>query len=150
MSLSRVLLFDYASELTHHIITLILIIWNFRLFKQNDHLSKINMDLMALDLTETPELEVNIDFDEASVEWRRNKRYTGNGTFEYKKDTYKKPKLDNLEIIHPEELYKDKTHPSPPPAPRRRYVETPKHRYNTRLATKNKKMKEERLHKLYF
>ena len=85
MSLSRVLLFDYASELARHIITLVLIIWNFRLFKQNDHLSKINMDLMALDLTETPELDVNIDFDEASVEWRRNKRYTGNGTFEYKK-----------------------------------------------------------------
>ena len=153
MSLSRVLLFDYASELARHIITLILIIWNFRLFKQNDHLSKINMDLMALDLTETPELDVNIDFDEASVEWRRNKRYTGNGTFEYKKGTYKKPKLDNLEIIHPDEIStqeKNTLYPSPPPAPRRRYVETPKHRYNTRLAAKNRNMKQERLYELHF
>ena len=101
---------------------------------------------------EEPELEVNIDFDEASCEWRRNKRYTGNGTFEYiKKEPYKKPKLDKLEIIHPDEISTDEEdtfHPSPPPAPRRRYVETPRHRYNTRLAAKNNKQKDERLSEL--
>ena len=147
-----VLLFNYASELARHIITLILVIWNFGLFKQNEQLSRINMNLMELNLVEEPELEVNIDFDEASCEWRRNKRYTGNGTFEYiKKEPYKKPKLDKLEIIHPDEISTDEEdtfHPSPPPAPRRRYVETPRHRYNTRLAAKNKKQNDERLSEL--
>lgn len=144
MSLSKILLFDYASELARHIITLVLIVWNFRLFKHNEQLSKFNMDLISLELIERPELEVNIDFDEASREWRRNKRYTGNGTFEYKKERCK-PKFDKLEIIHPEEIYtgiEKHTHLSPPPAPRHRYVETPTHRYNTRLAAKNKKMKQ--------
>jgi hypothetical protein len=28
--------------------------------------------------------KVEIDFDEASREWRKNKKYKGNGTFEYK------------------------------------------------------------------
>lgn len=27
---------------------------------------------------------IKIDFDEASKEWRKNKRYLGNGCFEYK------------------------------------------------------------------
>ena len=65
-----VLLFNYASELARHIITLILVIWNFGLFKQNEQLSRINM------------------------------------------------------------------------------VEPPRHRYNTRLAAKNKKQKDERLSEL--
>ena len=30
------------------------------------------------------ELEVNIDFDDASREWRKNKRRMGNGTYSYK------------------------------------------------------------------
>ena len=148
----RVILFDYAAELARHIITLILVIWNFGLFKQNEQLSRINMNLMDLKLVDEPELEVIINFDEASREWRRNKRYTGNGTFEYiKKEPYKKPKLDKLEIIHPDEISTEEEetfHPSPPPAPRRRYVETPRHRYNTRLAAKNKKQKDERLSEL--
>ncbi len=29
-------------------------------------------------------LEVNIDFDSASKEWRKNKRYVGEGYFSYK------------------------------------------------------------------
>lgn len=29
--------------------------------------------------------EVNIDFDEASREWRKNKIHTGNGCFRYKR-----------------------------------------------------------------
>lgn len=30
--------------------------------------------------------EVNIDFDEASNAWRANKKYIGNGTYEYIRD----------------------------------------------------------------
>jgi hypothetical protein len=30
------------------------------------------------------ELDVNIDFDEASKEWRKNKKYIGNGSFNYR------------------------------------------------------------------
>ena len=29
------------------------------------------------------ELEVNIDFDEASKSWKQNKKYMGNGTYKY-------------------------------------------------------------------
>lgn len=32
---------------------------------------------------DTPLYEVNIDFDEASEEWRRNKKQLSNGTFAY-------------------------------------------------------------------
>jgi hypothetical protein len=32
------------------------------------------------------ELEVNINFDEASLAWRKNKRRLGNGQFKYRKD----------------------------------------------------------------
>ena len=27
--------------------------------------------------------EVNIDFEEASIEWKKNKKYVGNGTYKY-------------------------------------------------------------------
>ena len=32
------------------------------------------------------ELDVSIDFDDASKQWRKNKRHTGNGCFVYKKN----------------------------------------------------------------
>lgn len=29
------------------------------------------------------QLEVNIDFEDSSLQWRKNKRYIGNGAFKY-------------------------------------------------------------------
>ena len=40
------------------------------------------------ELNQNEELEVNINFEEASSEWRKNKNYLGKGLFEYKK-TYR-------------------------------------------------------------
>lgn len=34
--------------------------------------------------TSNAQYEVNIDFDESSIEWRKNKKYIGNGEFKYK------------------------------------------------------------------
>lgn len=47
------------------------------------HASTLNNALRLPSSGEPQELDVNIDFDEASFQWRRNKRAMGNGEFAY-------------------------------------------------------------------
>ena len=40
---------------------------------------RLSLNYVAL----AKELEVNIDFDDASVSWKQNKKYSGNGMYKY-------------------------------------------------------------------
>jgi len=114
---------DRAIEFIRHLITFVLLLWNFRLNQQNEQVMKLNLDLLEAlppdsETKTTPQdhgkqarFPVEIDFDEASIAWRKNKIDKGNGQFKYRS------KSPDLVDDHPES----------------RCPEVP-HRYNTRLA----------------
>ena len=54
-----------------------------RLERENEN--KENTSLHSPILPKYDKYEVNIDFDEASKEWRKNKTHLGNGMYKYKK-----------------------------------------------------------------
>ena len=111
---SHLLMFDRVIEFVRHLITFVLLLWNYRLNRQNEQIMKLNIDLLeALPKDEhiKPRLDVDIDFDEASAAWRKNKIDKGNGEFEYK--SKESDSEDNVSVV--------------------RCPEAP-HRYNTRLA----------------
>lgn len=63
--------------------------------KTRSQLTKIEP---PLELKLKPELEVNIDFDDASKEWHKNKKSIGNGHYKYicQIQTNKKGKCNNV------------------------------------------------------
>ena len=47
-----------------------------------------------------PKYEVNIDFDEASKAWRKNKTSIGNGSYKYKKEKRRRfPEVASFPLI---------------------------------------------------
>lgn len=111
-------MFEYIYDVSVHFATMMMIMWNYKLYLSYVEMTTLNMELLSQmkeetknnieleecssipsdytietyndTMSEISELSLDIDFDEASRAWRSNKQCIGDGQFEYIEETRKR------------------------------------------------------------